>query len=85
MRPRPVGVVAGTKPVAEAIIRDLGLTNAVPISRRTGARGFTLSALIFDDSALPLSEKAWHELAPSLLPDRCDHVYELRRLSDSPR
>lgn len=85
MRPRPpVGVVAGTKPVAESIIRELGLTNAVPISRRSGARGYVLSALVIDEGALPLTEKAWHELAPALLPDSCHHVYELRRLSGPP-
>ncbi|ASR85888.1 hypothetical protein SEA_NIKLAS_3 [Mycobacterium Phage Niklas] len=81
---RRVGVVAATLPQAEALIEALGLPNAVPLSRRRGARGLVLGALVLDESALPLPERAYDELIPALLPDRCAHVYELRRHSGPP-
>ncbi|AHB79535.1 hypothetical protein PBI_VALIDUS_4 [Mycobacterium phage Validus] len=84
MGERKVGVVAATLPRAQAVIDELGLTNALPFSRRSGARGFMLQALVIDESALPLPERAYGELIPSLLPDRCGHVYELRRHSGPP-
>ncbi|WNM67480.1 hypothetical protein SEA_SHADOW1_2 [Mycobacterium phage Shadow1] len=83
-RPRPVGVVAATLPRAQAIIAELGLDNARAISHRSGARGFALSALILDESCLPLTERAYGELLPSLLPNGAERLYELRRHSGPP-
>ncbi|ASR85206.1 hypothetical protein I5H06_gp03 [Mycobacterium phage SirPhilip] len=85
MAPR-VGVVAGGKGRAHAIIAELGLANAVAISPRgcTG-RGFALDVLVLDESCLPLSERMCGEVMPSLLGSQLGHVYELRRHTGPPQ
>ncbi|ASR85302.1 hypothetical protein SEA_TIERRA_2 [Mycobacterium phage Tierra] len=79
MSARRIGVVAATLPRAQAIIAELGLDNAVPVSRRSGARGFALDALVIDEGALPLTEKQYDELLPTLCGSPVGSVYELRR------
>lgn len=78
MTAAPVGVVAVTMERARSIIDELGLSNAVPVAYRNGARGYTFSALIVDGSALPLSDRAYLELIPTVIPTD-GQVYELRR------
>ncbi|ASR85015.1 hypothetical protein SEA_PHELPSODU_2 [Mycobacterium phage PhelpsODU] len=84
MSARRIGVVAATLPRAQAIIAELGLGNALAVSKRTGARGLCLDALLLDEGALPLTEKQYGELLPSLLGSPCGEVYELRRHSGPP-
>ncbi|QFG09386.1 hypothetical protein I5H08_gp003 [Mycobacterium phage Yuna] len=81
---RKVAVVASTLPQARALIDALGLHSALPVSKRTGARGLMLDALLIDETALPLTEAQWGNLVPALLPSNTGHVYELRRLSGPP-
>ncbi|QAU06421.1 hypothetical protein SEA_KISI_2 [Mycobacterium phage KiSi] len=83
-KPR-VGVVSGGKGRSQEIIAELGLDNAVAISPRgcTG-RGFALDVLVLDESCLPLSERMYDEIMPTLLASPLGHVYELRRHSAPP-
>ncbi|QFP94789.1 hypothetical protein SEA_MARSHAWN_2 [Mycobacterium phage Marshawn] len=74
-----VGVVSGGKGRSQAIIAELGLDNAVAISPRVGGRGFALDVLVLDESCLPLTERAYDELLPTLIASPLGHVYELRR------
>ncbi|QAX95542.1 hypothetical protein I5H03_gp002 [Mycobacterium phage Nibb] len=77
---RRIGVVAGGKGRAHEVIAELGLDNAVAISPRgnTG-RGFCLDVLLLDESCLPLSERMYEEVLPTLMGSYVGKVYELRR------
>lgn len=63
----PVGVLAANCNIAESLIRELGLRNAVAINPSgRQCRGMGLRALLVDESAWPLSSPAKAAVLPAL-------------------
>ncbi|WNM69032.1 hypothetical protein SEA_TRIBLETROUBLE_91 [Mycobacterium Phage TribleTrouble] len=73
-----VAVLAATQSLARSIVAELGIAEALPLGRKSSARGFQLDALLIDESALPLTERAYDEIMPCLLGSSTGRVYELR-------
>lgn len=83
----PTGVVAKSQARANKVIHELGLTNARALPRRASSiDGMRLSAVIIDESALPLRDDVETTLRCNLL-KTAGHadMYELRRLPDATR
>uniref|UniRef100_A0AAU8GP25 Uncharacterized protein n=1 Tax=Mycobacterium phage Pharb TaxID=3136626 RepID=A0AAU8GP25_9VIRU len=72
-------MLAATSALARSIVGDLGLgREALPLGRKSSARGFQLDVLLIDESALPLTGRAYDEIMPCLLGSPVGRVYELR-------
>jgi hypothetical protein len=81
----PVGVVARTKGIAESMIRELGLRNAIAINT-TGeqVRGKALRALVVDDGVWPMSAELEAAVLPAL-DDSAGYVMHLSRHDPRPK
>jgi hypothetical protein len=77
-----IGVLAASRNRAQSVIDQLRLQDARPITLRNainGHKGTRLDALIVDESALPLPDKARASLLPCLaMTGSQNHIYELR-------
>jgi len=77
-----VGIIAGTQEGAKALIRELGLTTARVLPKRSSSiEGMRLSAVIVDESALPLADHIAVVVHRNLLKTAGSvGMYELRRV-----
>lgn len=63
----PVGVLAVTQNVARSLANELNINSAVCLSpTSTSGRGVSLSALLVDESAWPMTEVTKRNLLPCL-------------------
>lgn len=80
----PVAVVSTTKAMADNIIRELGINDAVTISPRQGSdvlEGMRLSAVLIDALAIPLPDDV-HNVLYGNLRKTCGHggMYSILRI-----
>jgi hypothetical protein len=67
-----VGILAGTKTLANSLAQELGITRPVTLSPKAlaSARGINLSALVVDEMLWPLNVTICEALLPCLAKER---------------